>query len=71
MRVANLVRILREKGHNFILVLPPWGGLYHWQTRKLGQQIKIPWSLFFDLESLNRFVPVIEFDQYLEGTFSS
>ncbi|MCP9266039.1 GDP-fucose protein O-fucosyltransferase 2 [Dirofilaria immitis] len=31
MRIANTVRILREHGHNYVLVLPPWGGLYHWR----------------------------------------
>ena len=39
----------------WVLVLPPWGHLYHWRSRKLGPQIKIPWAEFFDLESLGRF----------------
>ncbi|VDM18190.1 unnamed protein product, partial [Wuchereria bancrofti] len=25
MRIANTVRILRERGYNYVLVLPPWG----------------------------------------------
>ena len=39
----------------WVLVLPPWGHLYHWRSRKLGPQIKIPWAAFFDLKSLGRF----------------
>lgn len=66
MRMANLVRTLRHSGQNFVLVLPPWGALYHWQSKTLRSQMKIPWKLFFDLESLNRFVPVMEFDSYLK-----
>uniref|UniRef100_A0A0N5AS25 GDP-fucose protein O-fucosyltransferase 2 n=1 Tax=Syphacia muris TaxID=451379 RepID=A0A0N5AS25_9BILA len=61
MRVANTVRLLRNDGHNYILVLPPWGGLYHWKR----QDKKLPWSLLFDISSLNEFVPVIEFEQFL------
>merc|ERR550519_3238627 len=48
------------------LVLPPWTHLYHWQTRSLGFQSKIPWSLFFDLPSLNKFAPVMEFSDLLQ-----
>nr|CDJ94763.1 Sterile alpha motif SAM and PDZ and Pleckstrin homology and GDP-fucose protein O-fucosyltransferase domain containing protein [Haemonchus contortus] len=61
MRIANTVRLLRKAGEPFVLVLPPWGGLYHWQT----QGIKLRWSLFFDVESLNEFVPVVEFEDFL------
>lgn len=71
MRVTNLVRQLREAGQNWILVLPPWGGLYHWQSKELGYQTKIPWKTFFDLDSLNRFVPVIEFEDFLKGMCDS
>lgn len=70
LRISNLVRQLRQKGQNFILVLPPFGGLYHWQTRDLGPQLRLPWNLFFDLESLNHFVPVVEFEDFLKETGS-
>ncbi|VDM27182.1 unnamed protein product [Toxocara canis] len=63
-RVANTVRLLRERGYNYVLVLPPWGGLYHW--KKAGT--KLPWSLFFDVSSINQLVPVVEFEQYLKDT---
>ncbi|KAL7078809.1 hypothetical protein ACQ4LE_002025 [Meloidogyne hapla] len=62
MRVANVVRLLREKGHLFTLVLPPWQGIWHWHNPKLS----IPWKELFDLQSLNKFIPVIEFDEFIK-----
>ncbi|PIC42474.1 hypothetical protein B9Z55_009541 [Caenorhabditis nigoni] len=62
MRVANTVRLLRESGENWILVLPPWGRLHHWQR----MQVALSWRLFFDIESLNRFIPVMEFEDFLD-----
>ena len=67
VRMANLVHTLRERSSpesNWILVLPPWGPLYHWFSRNL-QRTQLPWSLFFDLASLSHFVPVIEFEEFL------
>ncbi|XP_022313246.2 GDP-fucose protein O-fucosyltransferase 2-like [Crassostrea virginica] len=64
MRVANLVLEL-NKEEPWVLVLPPWGRLYHWKSPDL-EQIKIPWSTFFDLPSLREHIPVIEFDEYLK-----
>ena len=52
-------------------VLPPWGHLYHWQTRELGPQNKIPWSKFFDVQSINYFVPVIGESSFYIGEYSS
>lgn len=52
-----------------IEVLPPWGRIWHWQTQELGYQVKIPWSTFFDVESINRFVPVIELEEFLRKYF--
>lgn len=63
MRVANTVRSLRDSGENYILVLPPWGRLHHWKR----MEVALSWRLFFDLESLNRFIPVIEFEDFLDG----
>nr|8AY1_A Chain A, GDP-fucose protein O-fucosyltransferase 2,Spondin-1 [Caenorhabditis elegans]8AY1_B Chain B, GDP-fucose protein O-fucosyltransferase 2,Spondin-1 [Caenorhabditis elegans] len=62
MRVANTVRSLRDSGENYILVLPPWGRLHHWKR----MEVALSWRLFFDLESLNRFIPVIEFEDFLD-----
>ncbi|CAF1159054.1 unnamed protein product [Didymodactylos carnosus] len=66
VRIANLVYNLREKtNQEWILVLPPIGPLYHWFNYEL-KRTQIPWSQFFDIESLNRFVPVIEFNDFLK-----
>ncbi|XP_063423390.1 GDP-fucose protein O-fucosyltransferase 2-like isoform X2 [Mytilus trossulus] len=63
MRVANLVKLLNED-EPWVLVLPPWGRLYHWKSQDLNQ-IKVRWSTFFDLASLREHIPVIEFEDYL------
>lgn len=43
------------------MVLPPWGNLYHWRDRAQ----RVPWSDLFDIKSLNMFVPVIEFEDFI------
>ncbi|XP_069121907.1 GDP-fucose protein O-fucosyltransferase 2-like isoform X2 [Argopecten irradians] len=63
IRVANLVKLLNDD-EPWALVLPPWGRIYHWQTREISQ-VKLPWSLFFDLDSLRRHIPVLEFEEFL------
>ena len=66
VRVANLVKELREK-EDWILVLPPWPHLYHWKSQ--FDQNNLPWGMFFDVSSLNEYVPSIEFitfDEYLQ-----
>uniref|UniRef100_A0AC35TUQ7 GDP-fucose protein O-fucosyltransferase 2 n=1 Tax=Rhabditophanes sp. KR3021 TaxID=114890 RepID=A0AC35TUQ7_9BILA len=63
LRVSNFVRQLRLKGFDYTLVLPPWGGLYHW--KKGESQVK--WRQFFDIASLNQFVPVIEFEEFMQN----
>ncbi|OUC40853.1 hypothetical protein D917_00006 [Trichinella nativa] len=70
IRVASMVHYLREKGHDFVLVLPPWGSSIHHRSHQLGYQHRIPWKLWFDLESLNRFIPVIELEDYFRGRTS-
>ncbi|XP_072020609.1 GDP-fucose protein O-fucosyltransferase 2-like isoform X2 [Amphiura filiformis] len=64
MRMANLVGALGET-EDWTLVLPPWGRIYHWQNRHLDQ-VRIPWSTFFDVPSLNRHIPVIELEEYIK-----
>ena len=66
VRVANLVRKLREK-EDWILVLPPWPHLYHWKSR--FDQNNLPWGIFFDVSRLSEYVPSIDFvtfDKYLQ-----
>lgn len=73
VRMANLVHMLRERTapeSNWILVLPPWGPLYHWSSYQLPRT-QLPWSLFFDLTSLARFVPVMEFEDFIRLSSSS
>lgn len=68
MRVANMMKLLREK-QNWVLVVPPWRKLYHW--RSPIEQNALSWRTFFDLESLNRYVPVIEFEDFVKETGES
>lgn len=65
IRIASLLKTLL-KSENWVLVLPPWGRLYHWQSPDI-LQVRIPWSEFFDVPSLNRNIPVIEYEQFLAG----
>lgn len=61
LRIANTVRVLRENGHNYVLVLPPFGRLYHWRK---GES-QMGWKNFFDIKSLQRFIPTIDFEDFL------
>ncbi|EDO42964.1 predicted protein, partial [Nematostella vectensis] len=63
MRVANLVKLLNKK-QSWVLVTPPWRRLYHWRSRI--EQTGLPWRTFFDMKNLARYVPVIDFDQFLK-----
>ncbi|XP_037574184.1 GDP-fucose protein O-fucosyltransferase 2 [Dermacentor silvarum] len=69
MRVARLVAALNADSHreNWVLVLPPWGPLYHWQSKDIGSQSKIRWEEFFDINSLAGYVPVMEFEDYIHS----
>lgn len=54
-------KVVQLKKHkNIKLVLPPWNSLYHWQSGDIGSQKNIPWSLFFNIDSLKQFAPVVE-----------
>ncbi|XP_075463263.1 GDP-fucose protein O-fucosyltransferase 2 isoform X3 [Ascaphus truei] len=63
IRIASLLQTLL-KSSDWVLVLPPWGRLYHWQSPDI-HQVRIPWAEFFDLESLNQNIPVIEYEDFL------
>ncbi|XP_011809628.1 PREDICTED: GDP-fucose protein O-fucosyltransferase 2 [Colobus angolensis palliatus] len=65
IRIASLLKTLL-KTEEWVLVLPPWGRLYHWQSPDI-HQVRIPWSEFFDLPSLNKNIPVIEYEQFIAG----
>ncbi|XP_068101310.1 GDP-fucose protein O-fucosyltransferase 2 isoform X2 [Hyperolius riggenbachi] len=61
--MASLIKTL-QKSSDWVLVLPPWGRLYHWQSPDI-HQVRIPWQEFFDLDSLNKNIPVIEYEDFL------
>uniref|UniRef100_A0ACB8GEV6 GDP-fucose protein O-fucosyltransferase 2 n=1 Tax=Sphaerodactylus townsendi TaxID=933632 RepID=A0ACB8GEV6_9SAUR len=63
IRIASLIKTL-SKSEPWVLVLPPWGRLYHWQSPVI-HQIQIPWFEFFDIPSLNKNIPVIEYEEFL------
>ncbi|KAH8289606.1 hypothetical protein KR054_008018 [Drosophila jambulina] len=67
IRMAVFVRRLRQRRKRFRnvrLVLPPWPRLYHWHSQGL-QQSGLPWRHFFDLASLRRYAPVLDYDEFL------
>ncbi|XP_056436215.1 GDP-fucose protein O-fucosyltransferase 2 isoform X2 [Gadus chalcogrammus] len=64
IRMASLVKTLRKDGEDWVLVLPPWGRLYHWQSPDI-HQVRIPWGEFFSLPSLQVNVPVVEFEDFI------
>ncbi|XP_071870006.1 O-fucosyltransferase 2 [Bombus fervidus] len=68
IRVAVFIKnlIKQEKDFKWQLVLPPWGNLYHWRSKHIGYQTQLPWSLFFDISSLQKYIPVIEMCQFLQ-----
>ncbi|XP_040563245.1 GDP-fucose protein O-fucosyltransferase 2 [Lepeophtheirus salmonis] len=66
-RVAVFVKKLNLNTNiSFTLVLPPWDRLYHWQSKDISDQRRISWSIFFNLEGISRYVPVIEFTDFLD-----
>lgn len=67
MRVARLVASLNmdlDPEEQWVLVLPPWGPLYHWRSKDVGSQIRIKWKEFFDIKSLAAYVPVMELEDF-------
>lgn len=66
IRLAVFIRQLQQKpGYkNVRLVLPPWRRLYHWKSHHLEQD-HLPWKNFFNIESLRRFAPILDFAEFL------
>lgn len=64
VRISNLVRRLSEK-HNWVLVLPPWGRFYHWSNTH--PETYFPWKSFFDIPSLQKWIQVMEFEDFLKA----
>nr|XP_031540567.1 GDP-fucose protein O-fucosyltransferase 2-like [Vicugna pacos] len=63
IHIAFLLKTLL-KMEELVLVLPPWGRLYHWQSLDI-HQVRIPWSDFFDFSSLSRNIPDNEYEQFM------
>lgn len=70
MRMATLVYYLN--GHynlNTTLVLPFWGPMAHWKSDE--KNVRLNWSMFFDIESLSQVVPVVELSDFLSKSNST
>ncbi|XP_014270199.1 GDP-fucose protein O-fucosyltransferase 2 [Halyomorpha halys] len=72
MRMAIFMHLVQHNWqHDWHLVLPPWPRLYHWQSRDVENQNFLPWSSFFDIKSLKRFSPVMEYTEFLKESKSN
>lgn len=56
-----------ERLNSFKLVLPPWSYLYHWKHNDKPEHV--PWSYYFDMNSLQSFAPVIDMHTFFDGKF--
>ncbi|VDM32477.1 unnamed protein product [Hydatigera taeniaeformis] len=54
------------RNYNWTLVLAPWSQTLHWRRQNSSLYHAQPWSTFFNVESLNLFIPVIEYDEFLQ-----
>ncbi|XP_029663960.1 GDP-fucose protein O-fucosyltransferase 2 isoform X1 [Formica exsecta] len=68
VRLAVFLKRLieRDKEYQWQLVLPPWGNLYHWRHQNTGFQEYLFWGNFFDITSLQKYIPVIEMYKFME-----
>lgn len=67
MRFAIMLTEAHRNGGrlNWSLVLPPWYNLYHWKTL-YSKSAPLPWSNFFNIESLQSFAAVVELYQLFD-----
>lgn len=66
MRLAVFIKHLNKGPIKWQLVLPSWNQLPHWKSQRAGNQRQLPWGLFFDLNSLRSYIPVIEAYEFFE-----
>ncbi|EZA49132.1 hypothetical protein DMN91_005200 [Ooceraea biroi] len=68
VRIAVFLKglVKKDKEFQWHLVLPPWGNLYHWQSKNAGSQVHLPWANFFDIGSLQQYISVIEMYKFME-----
>lgn len=64
MRMAQVVLFGRAVGEDRTLVLPEWTFLPHWTVHEDSHAL--PWSTFFDVQSMKQVTPLIEFKEFLE-----
>lgn len=69
MRFAVLVHKMSKSKdpalNTFKLVLPPWSHLVHWKYNETPEHI--PWGLYFDIDSLQLFAPVVEMHEFFSS----
>jgi hypothetical protein len=41
--------------------------MYHWKSKDVGEQAKLQWSRFFNIDSLGKYIPVMELTDILKG----
>ncbi|CAH8457745.1 unnamed protein product [Heterobilharzia americana] len=74
------IQIKNLTGDDWVLVLPPWGPLPHWFNDRLYKKYTgynaynwsgVSWSMYFDLNSLSVFVPVMDLIEYQRNVLNS
>ncbi|XP_022161543.1 GDP-fucose protein O-fucosyltransferase 2 isoform X1 [Myzus persicae] len=66
IRMASFIHHLNKvSNYHWILVLPPWHRLYHWRSSNLVQD-RLPWSLFFNVDSIKKSTPVVELHEFFQ-----
>lgn len=70
MRFAIMLAEARNSGAKlkWNLVLPPWHNMYHWKSESHEHDKPKPWSVFFDLNSLKSYTPVLELSEVFSET---
>lgn len=59
LRYAIFVhKLVQNNDINVKLVLPPWSRMFHWKRSEEPEHL--PWGLFFDIDSMQKFAPAIE-----------
>ncbi|VVC29269.1 Hypothetical protein CINCED_3A021637 [Cinara cedri] len=66
IRMASFIHHMNKiSNYHWILVLPPWHRLYHWRSSNLIQD-HLPWSLFFNVDSIQKVTPVVELHEFFK-----
>lgn len=49
--------------------MPHTGNLYHWRNKNAKSQEYLSWGNFFDIVSLQSYIPVIEMYEFVKGMY--